>query len=428
MSELDRARPPADIGAIIAARAVSAVYQPIVHLETLETVAYEALVRGPEGTRWGSPDRLLADARRAGRLPELDWICRAAACRGALNAPLPDGTPLFVNIEPVSTRTECPPDLRDVIALAAARLQVVLEVTERSVADDPAGLLAFVDRLRGDGLRVALDDVGRDAASQAMMPLIRPDVIKLDGSVVHHPETRRSKAVIAAVRAEADRTGAIVVAEGIETSRHLATARAAGAMLGQGWLFGRAGPLPSDRSPAQLELPNTSRPDVNGDTPFQVASRFHAATSGGKRTLLALSRVLEDRGVHASEPTVLLTTFQQARNFDEATRRRYAGIAAEGMLTAVYALGMTEHPVRNVRGCPLAADDPLVGEWTVIVIGGRFAGGLFARQRTGGSSDQAVFDIVATDDREVVLAAAIPLLRRLAPAPLPEARAAVDLL
>jgi EAL domain-containing protein (putative c-di-GMP-specific phosphodiesterase class I) len=419
----DRARPPADIGAIIAARAVSSVYQPIVHLDTLETVGYEALVRGPKGTRWARPDLLFADARRVGRLTELDWICQAVACRGALNARLADGTPLFVNIEPVSMRTECPPDLRDVIARAAARLQIVVEVTERSVADDPAGLLAFVDRLRGEGLRVALDDVGTDAASQAMMPLIRPDVIKLDGSVVHHPETLRSEAIMAAVRAEADRTGAFVVAEGIETFRHLDAARSAGAVLGQGWLFGRAGPLPSDRSPARLALPRATRPAVNGDTPFQVASRFHAATWGGKRTLLALSRALEDRGVHASEPTVLLTTFQQSGNFDEATRRRYACIAAEGMLTAVYALGMTERPAANVRGCPLAAGDPLVGEWTVIVIGGRFAGGLFARQRMGGSGDRAVFDFVTTDDREVVLAASMPLLRRLTPTPLPETRA-----
>jgi hypothetical protein len=316
-------------------------------------------------------------------------------------------------------RTECPPDLLDVITRAAARLEIVVEVTERSVADDPAGLLAYVDRLRRDGLRVALDDVGTEAASQAMMPLIRPDVIKLAESLVHHPETRRSEAVIAAVRGEADRTGAIVVAEGIETSGHLAAARSAGAMLGQGWLFGRPGPLPSDRSPTRLSLPRTSRPAVKGDTPFQVANRFHTATPGGKRTLLALSRTLEDRGVHASEPTVLLTTFQQAHKFDEATRRRYAGIAAEGMLTAVYALGMTEHPVANVRGCPLVADDPLVGEWTVIVIGDRFAGGLFARQRRGGSGDRAVFDFVASDDREVVLAAAMPLLRRLTPTPLP---------
>ena len=45
-----------------------------------------------------------------------------------------------------------------------------------------------------------------------------------------------------AVNAHAERTGAVVLAEGIETEEHLATARALGATLGQGWYFGRPGP------------------------------------------------------------------------------------------------------------------------------------------------------------------------------------------
>ncbi len=52
-----------------------------------------------------------------------------------------------------------------------------------------------------------------------------------------------------AVNAEAERSGAIVLAEGIETAQHLRTARAFGATLGQGWLFGRPGPLPPRARP-----------------------------------------------------------------------------------------------------------------------------------------------------------------------------------
>ena len=48
--------------------------------------------------------------------------------------------------------------------------------------------------------------------------------------------------IMNAVNAHAERTGAVVLAEGIETDEHLAMARALGATLGQGWLFGRPGP------------------------------------------------------------------------------------------------------------------------------------------------------------------------------------------
>jgi EAL domain-containing protein (putative c-di-GMP-specific phosphodiesterase class I) len=47
------------------------------------------------------------------------------------------------------------------------------------------------------------------------------------------------------VRAYVRSSNAIVLAEGIETRRHLRRARALGASLGQGWMFGRPLPLPN---------------------------------------------------------------------------------------------------------------------------------------------------------------------------------------
>jgi EAL domain-containing protein (putative c-di-GMP-specific phosphodiesterase class I) len=73
---------------ILAQGLVRSVYQPIVDLDTGEVVAYEALARGPEGSPLERPDRLFAAAREAGRVSDLDWACRAAALRGALDARL----------------------------------------------------------------------------------------------------------------------------------------------------------------------------------------------------------------------------------------------------------------------------------------------------------------------------------------------------
>ena len=136
------------------------------------------------------------------------------------------------------------PTSLDLLTRGAGELQIVAEVTERSVASDPAGLIAAIEELRAHTNRIALDDVGSDAASQAMMSLIRPDVIKLDRAVVQGPDSPDVHAVVDAVLAEAKRTGAVILAEGIETPRHLDTAKAMGATLGQGWLFGHPGPLP----------------------------------------------------------------------------------------------------------------------------------------------------------------------------------------
>jgi DICT domain-containing protein len=75
-------------------------------------------------------------------------------------------------------------------------------------------------------------------------------------------------------------------------------------------------------------------------------------------------------------------------------------------------------PVAGVRGADLAADDPLRSEWDLIVIGPRFAAALVANDLgDDGPDDQRRYDVVVTHDRELVIRAAEPLLRRLVPEP-----------
>ncbi|HEV7711551.1 MAG TPA: EAL domain-containing protein [Asanoa sp.] len=406
-------RAAASLESILARRAVRSVYQPIFELARHDVVGYEALARGPAGTVWENPQKLLDEALRAGRLAELDWVCRAAAFQGAVDAGLPPELSLFVNVEPTSSRVSCPSDLRPLVDGAGERLQVVVEVTERSVTNDPAGLLSALDRWRADQTPVALDDVGAEAESQAMMPLLRPDIIKLDRTITQDPTTAHGRRVVDAARAEAERTGAVLLAEGIETFEHLAAVRAAGATLGQGWLLGRPAPLPATLRTPTTSLPRARpvRPAPPGTTPFEVAAAARRPERVSREVMVRHSRALEDWGVTATEPTVLLTCFQEARKFGPATRRRYKALAAEGIFTAAFGRHMPPDPAPRVRGCDIRDGDPLAGEWAVIVVGSRFVGGLFGRQHDADS-----FDMVVTDDRDLVLAAATTLARRLGPA------------
>ncbi len=82
---------------------VSAVYQPVIELESGGVVGYEALARGPEGGELERPDKLLSAARRAGLLAQVDWECRLAAVSGALDAGLDRSTTLFVMVGTNST-------------------------------------------------------------------------------------------------------------------------------------------------------------------------------------------------------------------------------------------------------------------------------------------------------------------------------------
>ncbi|GAA0559249.1 hypothetical protein GCM10010172_47880 [Paractinoplanes ferrugineus] len=404
-----------DIHELIDRRAVTTVFQPLVDLATGDLIGYEALTRGPEGTPWHTPDALFAAARAVGRETELDWVCRAVAFRTILAAdPDPDLT-WFVNMEPMASRVPCPDDLADIIEAARTRLRIVTEVTERSIAQDPAGLLAATTALRSRGWGVALDDVGADPGSLALMPFIHPDVIKLDMQLLREPDEPHTARVVAAVGAYAEGSGAVILAEGIETARHALTARTMGATIGQGWHFGRPGPLPAPVA-ATARLPFIEPPALSTGTPFEIVARRRPVTRTTKDSLMAMSRHLEALAGDGSEPPVLLSCFQEGRHFTPATSRRYIRIASNSPLVAALGTGLGNEPAPGVHGTTFGADDPLRGEWNVIVVGPHRAAALVARDvGDEGPDQQRRFDFALTHDRALVVAAARALLPWLAP-------------
>ncbi len=405
-----------DIHQVIDKRAVNTLFQPLVDITAGGVLGYEALSRGPAGSPWELPGDLFAAARRAGREAELDWVCRAQAFRRILLAGPDPALTWFVNMEPVGARTDCPADLADVIDQARSQLRVVTELTERAIAQDPSGLLEATARIRDAGWGVALDDVGADPASLALMPFVHPDVVKLDMQLLHAPDDRHTARVVAAVAAFAEATGAIVLAEGIETVKHLATARTMGATVGQGWHFGRPGTLPRGRR-AQARLPFIDPPRPSNRTPYEIVSRVRPVTRTTKERLMPMSRHLEALAGTGTQPPVLLACFQDAAHFRPATAERFAGIAAHSPLVAAFGTGLPEEPAPGVRGADLGDGDPLRGEWNVIVVGPHQAAALVARDLGDtGPEGERQFDFALTHDRALVVEAARSLLRWLAPA------------
>jgi EAL domain-containing protein (putative c-di-GMP-specific phosphodiesterase class I) len=414
-----------DIHQVIDQRAVTAVFQPLVDITAGGVLGYEVLSRGPAGTPWESPTHMFDAARAAGREAELDWVCRAQAFRTILAAGPDPALTWFVNMEPAAVGTDGPPDLADIIDQAVARrLRVVTELTERALARDPSGLLTATAKLRQGGWGVALDDVGADPASLALMPFVHPDVVKLDMQLLRAPDDPHTARVVAAVAAFAEATGAVVLAEGIETVQHLATARAMGATVGQGRHYGWPGSLPRGRR-AQARLPLIEPPRPAERTPFEIVSRVRPVTRTTKRLLMPMSRHLEALAGTGPEPPVLLACFQEARHFTEATAERFTRIAGHSPLVAAVGAGLSGEPAPGVRGAGLAADDPLLGEWNVIVVGPHRAAALVARDVGENTRDgDRQFDFALTHDRALVIKAARSLLRWLAPVagelPVPE--------
>jgi DICT domain-containing protein len=133
-----------------------------------------------------------------------------------------------------------------------------------------------------------------------------------------------------------------------------------------------------------------------------------------------MSHHLENRALRIGEGAVVLSAFQDAKHFTPNTVRRYEMLTRGASLVAALGVGLDPEPVPGVRGASLELDDPLVGEWSVIVIGPHFAGALVAQDLgDDGLDSERRFVFATAYERGLVIHAARTMVARIAPVPAP---------
>jgi diguanylate cyclase (GGDEF)-like protein len=253
---------PAELSALVArvaaAGAVRAVFQPIYDLVTGAPHGYEGLVRPLPNSGFNDPGTMFAAAEATGRTAELDIACLEAVMGAASRLRLPGS--LTVNLSPRTLETDefsIQGLLRIIVRHGLDPRRIVLELTEREAVEDIARLRRAVEDCRVAGIRLAADDVGSGNAGLRLLSQLRFDIVKIDLSLVQGGARRdQSLEVIRTLRDLADRWGALVVAEGIETPAQLEVVRSLGIGAGQGYLLCR----PTERPPTDsIDLDDLAR-------------------------------------------------------------------------------------------------------------------------------------------------------------------------
>ncbi|MEV4638049.1 EAL domain-containing protein [Actinoplanes sp. NPDC049548] len=400
---------------IIAERAVYPVFQPIVDLATEEVVAVEALARGPAGSPLEFPDALFAAAISAGLLTELDQLCFARALETALEAGPLTPALLFVNAEPAGLSRPLSADLAELI-YRGLPFRIVLEFTERALTSRPAALLRLADLVHRAGNAVALDDVGADPASLAFLPLVKPEVVKLDMHLVRDPYSADTQATAAAVSAYADRSGATVLAEGVETSEDAVNAVALGARWGQGWLFGRPGPLEAmmGRHRSAPDLANRPQPHIQAaqlDTPFAIASRRHAVRTANSDMADAVVDHVVATTLDRGRGGILLCVVNEPGQPPRWLPRLTAAVDRVTYLGLLGGSALTD--VGDVHAQRLDDRDSLREETTIALLTEDFSTALCMRAAGPEDSDtQGLIEFVHSRDRQVVQGIIRNIMRR----------------
>lgn len=217
-------------------------FQPIFQLPTGSVIGAQALTRfvsdgGDTAETW------FAEASQAQLGSDLEFAALESALDAARN--LPAGLYVALKMSASTFRNPLLPGLLEQSSLGHNR--TVLELTDFLTAESPEALAAVVAPLRRDGFRLSLDHAGSYFSSIRHIRCLRPDIIKLERSLIagiDRDPVRRTLG--AAMVGFADQVGAQITAQGIETRAELATVTELGMTSGQGYFLGRPTTLSQD--------------------------------------------------------------------------------------------------------------------------------------------------------------------------------------
>lgn len=245
-------------------------YQPIMTADGLRLSCVEALVRWPHPLGGlVPPDEFIALAEDRGLILPLGEFVLRQACRDGRRWP---GVRVAVNVSPIQFRQK---DFAKIVERVLAEenfdpTRLELELTEGVVIADADEAEAIMFDLRGQGIRLALDDFGMGYSSLVYLRRFAFDKIKIDKSFLESMEATGESAIILHSLIHLGRAlGLTVTAEGIETPEQHRFLQAAGAHELQGFLFSR--PVPREQIDRILAAQRTYDDPDNAATARSVA-------------------------------------------------------------------------------------------------------------------------------------------------------------
>ncbi|MFZ5755717.1 MAG: EAL domain-containing response regulator [Pseudomonadota bacterium] len=233
-------------------------YQPQISTHTGAICGLEALVRWrtPDGQLL-EPEQFISRAEETGLIVELgEWVLREATARaarwhreGLLDVPVAvsvnlsirqvRGRSVLETVSDILSRLDLRPD------------QLMLEITEHMVMDEPEAMLSLLAGIRRLGVRIALDDFGVGYSSFDHLRRMPLDALKIDRSFVEDvAASGRTRDVVRAITALGHSLGIQVVGEAVETAAQRDALRELGVDALQGFCLCR--PLTAAQLEAEL--------------------------------------------------------------------------------------------------------------------------------------------------------------------------------
>ena len=239
---------------IVEKRLLHALYQPIIDLRNGNILGYEGLIRGPADSPLHSPLNLFKVARTNGLTVQVEHLCRRVVLEqfAALNLP----GKLFLNVSPeclLHPQARYGETLDYIQDIGIHPDRVIIELTESQPTYDYELLRKAVTHYREMGFQIAIDDLGEGFSSLRLWSELRPQYVKIDMHFVqginHDPVKLQ---FVRSIQEIAEKSGTVVIAEGIETQAELLLIRELGIDGGQGYHIARPNGNPATALSAEI--------------------------------------------------------------------------------------------------------------------------------------------------------------------------------
>ncbi|HTW69004.1 MAG TPA: EAL domain-containing protein [Acetobacteraceae bacterium] len=228
----------------ITERRFDLLFQPVVALRSQSVHHYEALLRPQSraGALWQTPQEFVTCAEALGFAEELDMAVLEQVIRLLDRV---QGCSIATNISGLSVQSEpARRQLRKLLPLGSYR-RLLIELTETAEIQDIATAAATLEQFRAQRISVCLDDFGAGAAAFRYIRDLPVDYLKIDGAFVQGAgRGKRGRDLVRSMLELGRSVGAQAIAEGVETTAQARLMEELGCAYGQGWLFGKAAPLP----------------------------------------------------------------------------------------------------------------------------------------------------------------------------------------
>ncbi|MBT8763457.1 EAL domain-containing protein [Desulfohalobiaceae bacterium Ax17] len=242
-------------------------FQPIISIKRKQIIGVEALCRGINKNKIIPPNVLFSRAREKKINIEFDRLCREKSLEYFSKIYKKNNKlMLFLNHDSsildegvVSTgytnnttkQKGLPPE------------NIVIEISEKKVSNT-AALKEFVETYKNYGFLIALDDVGASYSNLNRIPELKPDILKIDRSLIADVDKiwRKSK-VLKSFSFLSKEIGTLIIAEGVEKKEEVLQILKFDIDIFQGFYFAKPG------DPSLLNFDETVRKTINLSSHFQ---------------------------------------------------------------------------------------------------------------------------------------------------------------